>query len=218
MTFGLSQSADVRASDIRTQADGTVNFILKISAESIPISLSTLGEHNVMNALAAAAAALAVNVPVTAIKQGLETVQPVTKRLIKKAGLRGALIIDDTYNGTPLGVRAALEVLAKFPGEKVFILGDMKELANEAVNLHVEMGHKAKELGIARLYTYGEMTRFTSEAFGDGAQHFTDKSALIATVRDVLHSQMVVLLKGSKSMKMGEVVEALIAKEKTGVN
>lgn len=209
ITFGLSATAQVQGNHVTTHEDGTVSF--KIDHYSI--HLPTLGEHNVMNALAAAAAALALDVPFTAIKQGLETMQPVAKRLIKKPGLQGALIIDDTYNGTPPGVHAALHVLAKLPGEKVLILGDMRELADEALEQHVKVGHVAKQLGISRLYTYGEFTRFTTEAFGEKAQHFTDKQALIATVRQVLHPQMTVLLKGSKAMKMGEVVEAIIKKQ-----
>ncbi len=124
-------------------------------------------------------------------------------------------MIDDTYNANPLSVKAALDILAQQSGEKVLVLGDMKELGANAAQYHHELGADAQRLGINQLYTFGDLAAHAAQAFGPNAQHFSDQMALAAALQPTLHSQMVVLIKGSRSMRMERIVQALLATEKS---
>jgi UDP-N-acetylmuramoyl-tripeptide--D-alanyl-D-alanine ligase len=164
--------------------------------------------HNVRNALAACAAALAIGITSEKIKQGLEAFAPVAGRLQRKSAKNGALVIDDTYNANPDSVRAAIDVLAVAPAPRTLILGDMGEVGSEGVAFHEEIGAYAKAKHIDEIFTLGELARHASTAFGNHGRHFNDMDELNKVVGN-LDSTASVLIKGSRFMKMERVVQHL---------
>jgi len=217
LSFGIRNGADFRADHLEINSDCGCSFLLHTPAGEIAVRLRVAGRHNVMNALAAAAAAYAVGATPMEIRTGLEKMQPVCGRLELKQGNAGLRIIDDTYNANPGSVRAALEVLmaAGAGGEKVLVLGDMGELGNASQALHEQVGRQARVVGVDRIYAVGEGACITAGAFGKGARHFNDQQALITALREDYVEGMVVsaaatlLVKGSRSMQMERVVDAL---------
>lgn len=213
--FGTCPSARVSAEGL--SADGHVS--ISTPDGLCRARLQVPGHHNLMNALAATAAAIAINVPLTHIQAGLEAFRPVGGRLQISRSSAGALIINDTYNANPASLAAGLVVLIEqasrhgqdLPGEPWLVLGDMRELGAEAEALHAEAGRQARDQGVRRLYTLGSVSEAASRAFGKGAAHFHDRSALIEALRGDLGERVAVLVKGSRSMGMETVVGALIA-------
>jgi UDP-N-acetylmuramoyl-tripeptide--D-alanyl-D-alanine ligase len=210
MTFGIERAADYQGHSLKVDAEGRYSFMLKTPQGEIAIQLPVLGKHNVLNAIAAAAATNNVGASLTAIKTGLEKMQAVNGRLVVKQGYAGARIFDDTYNANPFSVQAALQVLANYKGERVFVFGDMGELGERAEQYHSEIGRLAKELGIDHLYAWGKLSQATVKAFGKGGYHFADKAKLSEAVKGVLKADMTVLVKGSRSARMEQVVAALL--------
>jgi len=208
LTFGLHQPADVSA---RWQA-GERGSQLQVTSPGgeMQFGLVLLGEHNVMNALAAIAAAQAAGMSLAAIKAGLECMQPVPGRLELKQGLNRSRIIDDTYNANPASLDAAIQVLAGFAGKRILVLGDMGELGEDALTLHIKAGLAAKAGGIDVLYTVGSMAKAAAKAFEAGAQHFDNQEAAIAALQTELAPNVTVLLKGSRLSHMERVVDALV--------
>ena len=208
--FSIATHTDIMAKDIQLDRNGKARFTLVTPQGEASITLPLLGRHNVANALAAAAAAYAVQAPLSAIKAGLEGVIAVKKRLNEYPAYNGARLIDDTYNANPLSFKAAIEILANLPGERILVLGDMRELGNQEHRYHQELGLEARRQGIERIFAYGELSKATTQAFGAQAEHFQDHNALIETLKTKLNDHTTVLVKGSRSMHMERVVEALI--------
>ena len=211
ITFGTDARADVRADNVDlSPGAGRIRFDLVFNGAGTGVELSLAGSHNVMNALAAAACCIAVDIPPQQISAGLRRVQPVKGRMQLKTGLRGALIFDDTYNANPASLDAALRVAREMPGRTWLVLGDMGELGVTAAGLHEDAGAEARELGIERLYGLGELAAHAVTGFGAGAVHFGALDDLVETLRSELRPGVVVLVKGSRSMAMERVVEALV--------
>ncbi len=215
VSFGLRYPADVTARDLHLNAALGCSFTLTTPAGEAAVELRLSGRHNVMNALAAAAAAHAVGLGVADIAYGLESMRAVERRLQLRRGIHGARVIDDSYNANPGSVKAALEVLAVggADGEKILVLGDMGELGNAGQALHEQVGRQARAIGVSRVYAVGELARTVAGAFGKGAAHFPDQGALIAALRADLAAlapaPVTVLVKGSRSMRMEYVVDAI---------
>ena len=177
------------------------------------LRVAVAGAHNLRNAVAAASCALAAGVPLAQVVQGLAQFEPVAgrSRVLSLAAGRCTLI-DDTYNANPDSVRAAIEVLAQLPGPRLLVLGDMGEVGQQGPQFHAEVGAYAAQKGIEALFTLGELSRHTQQAFGPSrGQHFADMAALQAAVGAVWRSCASVLVKGSRFMKMEQVVQALQA-------
>lgn len=208
LCFGLHNPADITA---RWQAGDRGSQIHVSTPEGkVKLHLALLGEHNVMNALAAIAAAQAAGVKLNTIKAGLEAMQPVAGRLQLKAGQHGSRIIDDTYNANPASLAAAIQVLAGFAGKHILVLGDMGELGDETKELHAQAGQFARAHGVDRLYAVGPMAAVAADAFGEGAQQCADhKEAISALVQEVT-ADVTVLVKGSRLSHMEWVVDALL--------
>lgn len=174
--------------------------------------LHIAGRHNVGNALAATACALATGVALDVIAQGLSAFEPVKGRS-RAFGVvcQGHAItgVDDTYNANPDSVRAAIEVLAELPGPHLLVLGDMGEVGTQGPEFHQEVGHHAQACGIEHLLCLGELAAFSAQAYGPGAQHFSNIDALTAQVLQQLPQLGSVLVKGSRFMKMERVVDAI---------
>ncbi len=210
ITFGIRSKADVSAQNIILSSEGTPIFNLIYPDGRALIHLPLLGMHNVMNALASVAASYAVGATKDALIQGLSKLNPVGKRLTKYKGLHDSVIIDDSYNANPLSVSAALEILAHYKGERILVLGDMAELGSKEEYFHVEVGKKAKNLGINKLYAFGRLSKHTVDAFGKNSFYFQDQESLIATLKSDLHSSTIILVKGSRALRMENIVQALI--------
>ena len=207
MSFGAGADADVRVRTAAGRGSGRVS--LDTPAGSVDLDLALPGVHNAFNAGAAAAAAIAAGVGLGAIRAGLATVRPARGRLESKRGPRGAEIIDDTYNANPVSLQAGLRVLREKPAPRWLVLGDMAELGSDGASLHAQAGRHAKCHGVDRLMVVGELSVEAARAFGDGATHFDDCAALVDRLRDELPDGATVLVKGSRSMAMERVVEAI---------
>ena len=208
ISFGFSESADVRATDVTALATGT-EFTLHLGGETAAVSLPLAGVHNVRNACAAAAVAHALDVGLEDICKGLGSVSPVGGRLEPVRGVGGATLFDDSYNANPLSVIAAAEFIAALPGESWLVLGDMKELGDDAAELHREVGEAARTSGVDRLFAYGDLASNAAEGFGEKARWFASLDALVDELCNDLSSEVNVLVKGSRSMRMERVVDAV---------
>lgn len=209
--FGIKNPAEVGA---KWQIDQFGSQLqLRTPLGEITLRLQLLGYHNVMNAMAAAAAATAFGFTPEEIKAGLEAVKPVKGRLQLKIGKQGSRIIDDTYNANPASFKAALDVLSVFPGQRFVALGDMGELGDAGIPLHQEVGAYAKLAGVQRLYTVGKLARHAADSFGDVAHAFTEHPQMISALQSDLSSDVTLLVKGSRSMHMEHVVNALTQTE-----
>jgi len=215
ISFGIQHQADVSA-EIQTQLNKTV-VNLRCPVGECKFNLHLAGVHNVMNALAAVAVTLPLNVNLDQIKRGLEKVTPVAGRLQVKTGFMGITIIDDTYNANPVSLAKGVEVLAMAKGERVLVMGDMAELGEASVEMHRSCGEQLRKLGVDRLYALGELSRHTVDAFGANAEWFSDHADLIGSLRAAIHPQMVMLVKGSRAMHMETVVNAFCANRESQV-
>ncbi|MFT3789818.1 MAG: UDP-N-acetylmuramoyl-tripeptide--D-alanyl-D-alanine ligase [Rudaea sp.] len=211
--FGLDDAsiksgADVGAEIRKLGAES--HFALRTPAGGIDVALPLAGRHNVANALAAASVALALDVPLATVKQGLETAPAVKGRLVRHAMAGGWTLIDDSYNANPASTAAAIATLVEEPAEAWLVLGDMRELGPRARELHAQVGALAKKNGIAWLYTVGELSRAAAAAFGEGAQHFADQQALTRALAAQVRPGINVLVKGSRGSAMDRIVKALL--------
>jgi len=220
LSFALQGEADVRGTAEWTQNGmdaGHWALELHTPVGDAPVVLAVAGLHNVRNALAAAACALAAGAPLEAIVRGLEAFEPVKgrsqlKSFVNKNGQRITLI-DDSYNANPDSVRAAIDVLAGLPGDSWLLLGDMGEVGDQGPAFHAEVGAYAAERGLASLWTAGSAAAVTAVAYGPAAHSFNTVSDLIAALPTAPVAQNI-LVKGSRFMKMEQVVAALLAGEK----
>nr|WP_223187060.1 UDP-N-acetylmuramoyl-tripeptide--D-alanyl-D-alanine ligase [Pseudomonas nitroreducens] len=207
-SFGLHDvRADFHASDVKRDARGCPGFTLQGPAGEAAIQLNLLGEHNVANALAAAAAAHALGVPLVGIVSGLHNLQPVKGRAVAQLATNGMRVIDDSYNANPASICAAIDILAGFSGRTVLVLGDMGELGAWAESSHREVGTYA--IGkVAALYAVGPLMSHAVQAFGSAGRHFADQASLIQALAEEA-STTTILIKGSRSAAMDKVVAAL---------
>jgi UDP-N-acetylmuramoyl-tripeptide--D-alanyl-D-alanine ligase len=189
------------------QADGALQIFTP--SGDVRVALPLEGRHNAANALAATAAALAAGASMADVKKGLEAMPVVPGRLQRKAGIHGAQIIDDTYNANPASLHAALQVLAQCRGDRYFALGDMAELGEKAIEYHRQAGRQAREVGVDRLYAVGELSRHAAQSFGEQGRHFSAQDELITSLKTDLHDNVTLLVKGSRSAHMENVVAAL---------
>jgi len=208
LRFGLEADADLRAVDIRCSASGS-QFRLLTPQGEVAVVLPLPGRHNLRNALAAAAMALAVEAPLSAVAEGLAHAQTVAGRQTRLRLVDGAELIDDSYNANPASVAAAIASLAQAGGETWLVLGDMLELGPQAEALHAAVGQQARDAGLGGLFTVGRLAAAAARAFGSGAEHFDDQQALVAALRPRLGPGVVCLVKGSRGSRMERVIAAL---------
>jgi UDP-N-acetylmuramoyl-tripeptide--D-alanyl-D-alanine ligase len=214
VTFGLQHEADFRAEDLRWEAQPEgfqAGFRLVCPQGTMPVRLALAGRHNVLNALAAAAAAVSAGAGLPEVAAGLGAMRAVKGRLQLRRTRHGAWLIDDSYNANPSSVRAGLAVLGELPGRHWFVFGDMAELGSFAPASHQEIGELARSLGVERLYAFGPLAALAAEAFGAGAQRFESAAELTRALDGVLVPELWVLVKGSRSNRLERVVDALVA-------
>ena len=210
VTFALQGNADVTAHAEWSGEHWAV--LLHTPTGSTTLRLQVAGWHNVKNALAATAGALAAGCPLDAIAQGLEDFRPVSGRsqvkTLRRAGI-DVTLIDDSYNANPDSVRAAIDVLASLPGPRWLVLGDMGEVGEQGEAYHREVGLHALQRGIEIFWGTGALCRHATQAFGPAA-HFGDMPELLQALANAPRCASV-LVKGSRFMKMERVVAALLA-------
>ena len=212
-TFGDGGAADVQCRDARWLGDAW-QFTLRTPQGEAGIRLHIAGRHNLRNAAAAAACALAAGVPLAAVARGLSEFVPVQGRsraLSVTLGGRTITVVDDSYNANPDSVQAAIDVLCELPGPQLLVLGDMGEVGDQGPQFHAEAGRHARDRRIPAVFALGELSRHAAAAFGDGARVFESMELLQAAVLEALPQVGSVLVKGSRFMKMERVVQSVLA-------
>jgi UDP-N-acetylmuramoyl-tripeptide--D-alanyl-D-alanine ligase len=214
VTFGVDQPADFAAANVRTDI-GAAGFVTRFELVSpagrCAIELKLAGRHNVVNALGAAAAAVAAGATLAQVADGLATMRAVQGRLQFKVAKSGAWIIDDSYNANPSSMRAGIDVLGDLPGRRWLVMGDMAELGEFAGDSHAEIGEYARQRGIERLYATGKLAALAAESFGHGAQWYPDTESLAQALAGVVTSEVRLLVKGSRVNRLERIVDALAA-------
>ena len=217
--FGLSDGAGGDSLDVSApRGSRTEGFAMRVAGQAVEVSIAIDGEHNVRNALAAAACAHAAGIDAPTIARGLARFRPAPGRLVRLQATGGAVLLDDSYNANPDSVRAAIDVLAARPAPRVLVLGDMGEVGDEGPQFHREVGRYARERGVAHLLATGEATRDSVRAFGAGAEHFDGLGPLVARARELAAPGATVLVKGSRFMRMERVVAALSGAQAGGAH
>ncbi len=219
VTFGLAAEAAFRAQAVQLSVDEagfSTRFRLLTPAGNSDIRLALAGEHNVRNALGAAAAAASAGASLEQIRTGLAAMRAVKGRLQLRRRRGGAWLIDDSYNANPSSVRVGLEVLRDMPGRRWLVLGDMAELGDYAASSHRELGELARAMGVERLYSYGNLAALAAESFGTGAEAYQDAQALISALDAAVQPDVCLLIKGSRVNRLERVVEALAPEGSSG--
>lgn len=209
LRFGLDLPAEVSARAIVLDADGS-RFELVTPQGVAAVQLALAGRHNVGNALAVAALALAAGIELAQVADGLALARPVAGRQVAHTLGNGATLIDDSYNANPGSLAAAIAALAAADGQGWLVLGDMRELGPQARALHAAAGEQARSAGLARVWTLGELADAASTAFGEGGRHFASHAELAAALADELPAAARCLIKGSRGSAMDKIVTALL--------
>ncbi|MCZ0926833.1 UDP-N-acetylmuramoyl-tripeptide--D-alanyl-D-alanine ligase [Halomonas janggokensis] len=209
ISFSIKAPADICAEALSCDSQGRYAFTLNYQGQSLGrVHLPLLGKHNVSNALAAAAAALSLGVSSAQVIERLACLSALPNRLGVLPGLRGANVLDDSYNANPGAVKAALDTLMSLPGPRWCALGAMGELGSDSNALHADIGRYAAQLGVDLLLTLGEVAKPASDAF-DGGLNFNDHATLVRHLHNTLPPNASLLVKGSRSAGMEQVVTAL---------
>lgn len=198
------------ASKVVSRDDGTSSFTLHTPGGEQAVSIRFLGEHNVLNAVAASAVALEAGANLMDVAKGLAKLDPVAGRLSRLKGVKGCQLIDDSYNASPGSFAAAIDVLSRFPGQKILVMGDMKELGDETDMAHRDVGKYASGAGLDALWVTGEKSRLAIETYGGEGRYFADKDQLIRALVEAANPELTLLIKGSRGAKMNEVVTGLM--------
>ena len=218
LSFGFSESASVRADAASVRVvwhEGGFRTVFDLihQGQRHGVTLALAGRHNVMNALAAAAAGLVLGVDPERIQRGLAALVPVPGRLEPVNGRKGTLLINDAYNANPSSFGAAIDVLVELPGEPWVVLGAFGELGESSPALHADIGREARTKGVRRLFSVGPNADRVAEAFGEGGCHCRDQEEMVERILAELKAGVAILVKGSRSQRMEQVVEALRVQE-----
>lgn len=202
-------NSDFTATNIHVTSHGT-EFTLQTPMGGIEVTLPLPGRHNIANALAATALAMAVGATQEAVKKGLANLKAVPGRLFPVPLGENQLLLDDSYNANVGSMTAAAHVLSEMPGYRVMVVGDMAELGDESEACHIQVGETAKAAGIDRVLSVGKLSKAISDASGVG-EHFDDKAAMVARLDALIAEKQIItiLVKGSRSAAMEEVARAL---------
>ena len=219
ISFGKSSSADVTYKQDRT---GMLTVQYK-GSDKFSFELALLGRHNILNALAAIAASIALGIDYKNIKSGLENMKAVPGRLEKKKGINNSTVIDDTYNANPDSLKAAINVTEELSevntsGTSHIVIGDMGELGSNAAELHTQIADVLTDTQIEFVYTLGQYSenictaltgRVNKESKKINTEHFTTHQELTQSLHSNVKANDIVLVKGSRSMHMEKIVQAI---------
>lgn len=213
--FGIQADADVRARAVLHE-QGATRFTLEIPGEVAQVHLPLPGEHNVMNALAAAACGVALGLDAQVIAAGLGRVESAQGRVVWKTTTQGAALIDDSYNANPTSMQAGLALLAQQPGRRWAVLGGMAELGAASAQLHEDCGRAARTLGLDRLLLLGDAGEHYARGWGVGAECFERLDDLVGVLAADAAVGVSLLVKGSRSAGMERVVAVLCGESSMG--
>jgi len=225
ISFGWSDRASVWAQRNQMTSrlvDGQFETTFKLHhrQEFVDIKMNLLGEHNVQNALAAASVAIALGVSLPVIATGLASVQPVSGRMQPLIGVNGSLIVNDGYNASPNSFKAALSCVVALNKPTYLVLGDFAELGDTAQQIHQQLGRLIAETDVRQVFAVGEQMSSLVDALNearldDSAQsvHFANKVVLVDSLIKLIEKDCVVLVKGSRSQGLEDIVEQLLEKE-----
>lgn len=211
LRFSAKKTAAIYARDVIYNAEGCAQFMLVTPQGETSIQLKVPGAHNVSNALAATACTYALGLGLTEIAAGLSQFNGVAGRMTFLRGKNNALIIDDTYNANLQSVLSAINVLSARQGKRIFVFGDMGELGVWSEQHHQDVGIAARNQGIDSVMTCGNYSELTTKAFGENARHYSTQEALVQDLLTQLDQPTTVLVKGSRSSAMENIVRQLIA-------
>jgi UDP-N-acetylmuramoyl-tripeptide--D-alanyl-D-alanine ligase len=217
ISFGSCKSADVVGTRIKTSDSGGHDFVILIDGGAVKVKLPILGHYNVYNALAAAAAAVGMGVDLYTIRDGLESFTPPAMRMELIRSKAGYVVLNDTYNASPASTVGALKTLDALKGyrRKIAVLGDMLELGDYGPKAHRDIGMMVAESEIEVLVTVGELARMVAEGAaaagmpGKAIQSFADSVETGGKLRAMVKRGDAILVKGSRAMKMEEIVQVL---------
>jgi len=207
LTHSFAGAGDVLGSCALHGLENRLTIVAEGREVEIPLALP--GAHNARNALAAATAALAAGVLLPTVAEGLAAFRGIKGRLQRRSGVNGAVVLDDTYNANPDSVRAGIDVLAATIGKKLLVLGDMGEIGEMTGQFHDEVGGYAKSQGVDRLFAFGDSSAIAAHNFGSGGEHYKKIEELIEAVRAAMTPETIVLVKGSRFMRMERVSDAI---------
>lgn len=210
VSSAFRSEANMWLDNIMIQKEGSSHFQIKSPESNLEIHLSLLGLHNVHNALLAAAAAKASGASDDNIVKGLESVTPVAGRLQSRKGINHLRIIDDTYNANPSSVKAAIDLLSACSDKTALIIGDMAELGQESSVQHEQIGAWAAKKRIKQLIAVGKFAKNVAVGFGGSTQVFQYQDEAIKKLPGLIEEGATVLVKGSRSARMENIVNALL--------
>jgi len=217
LDFGIYDSgAAIRATAIESRGFAGVSFTAHTPIGDFPVNLNLPGTHNVANALAAIAVAIACEVCAQDIQQGLAMTAAVSGRLAVVEAEGGATLIDDCYNAQPGSVKAAIDLLAESQGRRTLVLGAMKELGPDSEVLHIEVARYAKDAGIEQFWGVGPELQGATREFGKGGLYCGDRSAALEKLVGAFSARDTVLVKGSRSAGMEHVLAAIASDKSAG--
>ena len=205
ITFGFTQEATINCKVLNDQT-----ITIFTPEESFDVKINLLGKHNIKNILAACACSYALNIPGNVIKKGIELIKPYTGRLEIINGLGGSVVINDSYNSNPTSMKEAVDVLRSMQGKKILIIGDMAELGDDTNKYHQELGDYIKEAQIDFTLAVGRHTKITMQQLDKNAFWFDTKDNLLKKLLKIIDPKSIILIKGSRFMKMEEVVSKII--------
>ena len=209
LSFGMENPlADFYPGSIAYDLRGCPSFMVFGPECSLRVQLTLPGRHNIAEARPAVAATWAIGVDEDSIAEGLRALQPVKGRLVAQVAPNGVRVIDDTYNANPASMKAAIDVLTGFTGRRVLVLGDMGELGEWAQSAHSDIGEYARDKVDVLLAT-GPLMQHAVDAFGAGGHHLADQAGLIELLRQEAGNGTTILVKGSRSAAMENIVAAL---------
>ncbi len=205
ITFGFTQEATINCKVLNDQT-----ITIFTPEESFDVKINLLGKHNIKNILAACACSYALNIPGNVIKKGIELIKPYTGRLEIINGLGGSVVINDSYNSNPTSMKEAVDVLRSMQGKKILIIGDMAELGDDTNKYHQELGDYIKKAQIDFTLAVGRHTKITMQQLDKNAFWFDTKDNLLKKPLKIIDHKSIILIKGSRFMKMEEVVSKII--------
>ena len=205
ITFGFTKEATISCKVLNEKT-----IKIYTPKESFDVKMNLLGRHNVSNILAACACSYALDIPINAMKEGIEAVKPFPGRLEIMNSNNGAIIINDSYNANPTSMREAIDVLVAMRGIKILVIGDMAELGKNTDKYHQDLGDYIKKFQIDFTLAIGRHTKITMQQLDKNEFWFESKNALLSKLLKIIDSKSIILVKGSRFMKMEEIVNEII--------
>lgn len=201
ISFGINKNSNIRL-DLSSK-------VLTVDEEKINIESSLLGKENLMNMAAAVSVANALELPTETIIKGMKTIDSIEGRLEVKITASNIKIIDDTYNSNPSSMMMAIDVLDQFEQKKILIVGDMAELGPLSKKYHTDIGHYILEKNIDLVMGIGNMTKYLIDVLGTKGLWYPSKEDLLNETNKILKKDTVVLVKGSRFMRMEQIVDGI---------